>query len=272
MAGSDDEGTPRGVVFAATGARHRALAWRAARSVRAHHPGLPVDLFTDEIVEHAADGAFDRVVPLDDPWRRAKIDAMARTRFERTLFLDADVIVVAPVAELFEVLDRFDIAAVHDQEPNSPHAANSWRRPFPAAFPQYNTGVIAYRRSAPMLDLMARWSRAVRAEDHARDQPAFRELLWDSDLRVATLPSAYNFSQFADLALFRGDQIAPRILHDHARGAAEAGTSVGSEAEAVLSAMRGSDRFLARDSGRTPAPPSRMRKRLLQARMLLSRR
>ena len=80
-------------------------------------------------------------------WFRSRIDAMARTRFERTLHLDADVLAVADLRDVFEVLDRFDIALAHDQRRNSPAANATWRRPLPNAFPQFNGGVIAYRRT-----------------------------------------------------------------------------------------------------------------------------
>ena len=39
---------------------------------------------------------------------------MAETRFERTLFLDADTRVMAPLGDLFDVLKRFDCAMAHD--------------------------------------------------------------------------------------------------------------------------------------------------------------
>ena len=117
-----------GVLFVATGAGYRRLAARAAASVARVSPGLPIDLATDEPVEP---GDFATVTLLDDPWFRSRIDAMAATRFERTLHLDADVLAVADLRDVFEVLDRFDIALAHDQARNSPAANTVWRRPLP---------------------------------------------------------------------------------------------------------------------------------------------
>ena len=141
-----------GVLFVATGAGYRQLAARAAASVARVSPGLPIDLATDEPVEP---GDFATVTLLDDPWFRSRIDAMAATRFERTLHLDADVLAVADLRDVFEVLDRFDIALAHDQARNSPAANAVWRRPLPAAFPQFNGGVIAYRRTPEVLGFLA---------------------------------------------------------------------------------------------------------------------
>ena len=135
---------------------------RAAESVARVSPGLPIDLATDEPVEP---GVFAAVTVLDDPWFRSRIDAMAATRFERTLHLDADVLAVADLRDVFEVLDRFDVALAHDQARNSPAANAVWRRPLPAAFPQFNGGVIAYRRTPEVLDFLRPLGR-----DHARDR------------------------------------------------------------------------------------------------------
>ena len=133
-----------------------------------------------------------RVHLLETVWFRSRIDAMARTRFERTLHLDADVLAVADLRDVFEVLDRFDIALAHDQWRNSPAANAQWRRPLPNAFPQFNGGVIAYRRTPEVLAFLAAWADALRASGLKRDQPVLRELLWESDLRIATLPPEYN--------------------------------------------------------------------------------
>ena len=167
-----------GVLFVATGAGYRQLAARAAASVARVSPGLPIDLATDEPVEP---GDFATVTLLDDPWFRSRIDAMAATRFERTLHLDADVLAVADLRDVFEVLDRFDIALAHDQARNSPAANAVWRRPLPAAFPQFNGGVIAYRRTPEVLGFLRRWAEAMRAPGMRKDQPSLRELLWESE-------------------------------------------------------------------------------------------
>lgn len=254
----------QGVLFAATGAGYRGLARRAAESVKRHAPDLAVDLFTDEPVEA---GVFDRVVTLDNPWFRSRIDAMARTRFERTLHLDADVLAVADVRDVFDVLDRFDVALAHDQLRNSPSATTFWRRPLPNAFPQFNGGVIAYRRAPPVLAFLREWAEVMRTSGLKRDQPALRELLWLSDLRIATLPEEYNLLDFREIASWSAGKAAPRILHHYdlhkhftgrRREIADVSDLVGPMIAARLPLLIEADASLARLAGRAPRKPSRL--------------
>ena len=134
-----------GVILVATGAeKYVALAARAAASVKRACPGLAVDLFTDQACELPG---FDRVHRLENPWFRSKIDGLIASRFERTLYMDADILALADFRDVFEVLDRFDIALAQDWFRNSALHHSFWRKPLPAAFPQFNGGLIALRRT-----------------------------------------------------------------------------------------------------------------------------
>ncbi|HRO11160.1 putative nucleotide-diphospho-sugar transferase [Amaricoccus sp.] len=240
-----------GVLFVATGAGYRELAARAAASVARVSPGLPIDLFTDAPF---ADPAFAEVHLLEKVWFRSRIDAMARTRFERTLHLDADVLAVADLRDVFELLDRFDVALAHDQRRNSPAANAVWRRPLPGAFPQFNGGVIAYRRTPEVLAFLAAWAEALRASGLKRDQPVLRELLWESDLRIATLPPEYNLLDKGAVARWDRFQTAPRLVHHYRfhkhftggrREVATLGDLLGPMAAARLPMILAADRPLA---------------------------
>ena len=268
----NDMAPPRGFLFAATGRFFFDSARIAAETVRRLHPGIPIDIFTDIDEPHPC---FDRVVLFEEVWHRSKIDAMIASRFERTLFLDADVFVVADVRDVFDLLERFDLALAQDQEQNSAHARATWRRPMPAAFPQYNSGVFAYRKTEAVRRLLTDWRAIVRAAGGGRDQPSLRELLWESDLRIATLPPEYNYASFTNLALFRQDQIAPRIIHNYrfkagrAAPAARVATVLGPAKSGILSAMLAADRYLAETDGRSPRTTAGRRKRWLQVRALI---
>jgi hypothetical protein len=245
------------VIFAATGAGYRRLAMRAAATVRQHCPELPIDLYTD--VQEGAE-VFDRVEVLADPWHRSKIDAMAMSRFERTLMLDADLVVLADIRDVFDLLDRFEIALAHDPNRNKPMAVEVWRTPVPAAFPQFNSGVVAFQGSERVRNFLRAWSRAVRDESMRRDQPALRELLWESDLRIATLPEEYNLVNVGALRTWKRSQTAPRIIHHYrfhegfTKGRREVATLadlVGPMTAARLPLMLAGDRTLAARAGRS---------------------
>lgn len=202
---------PAGVIYAASGPeRYAMLAARSAASFKRYNPGIPVDLYTDVPRDLPV---FDRVHVLEDAWFRSRIDAMRISRFERTLMLDSDTMVVADIADVFGVLDRFDIALAHDYRPNGTLGFRFFRKQLPAAFPQFNGGVIAIRKNARTERFLLDWAQAVREHDIGRDQPALRETLWDSDLRIATLPEAYNLVQVENIGSWTWSDLAPRIVH-----------------------------------------------------------
>ena len=209
-----------GVVFAATGEGFTRLAAEAARSLRATNPGIPIDLFTDGEV---ADPVFDQVHQLGRSWFRPKFEALRRSRFQRTICFDADVIVVADLRDVFEVLERFDFVAAHEQRRNTASAMRQLSRPMPAAFPQINSGVVGVRKSPEVEAFLESVERTIFEGKHSRDQYVLRELLFDSDLRLWVLPPEYNLMAVRQVEVQGSKFTAPRVLHlprlhDHFKG------------------------------------------------------
>lgn len=200
-----------GVIYVASGADYADLACASARSLRVQEPALPIDLFTDDPV---LEGIFDRIHPLTRPGPRAKLTAMQETRFERSLFLDADTLVVGPLGDLFDVLDRFDCAAAHDMRRASPLIREGGVAT-PYAFPQFNSGVLLYRRSRAMLALLAEWERQFHATGATRDQPILKDLLWSSDIRFYVLPPEFNLRRLTLLDAWEPLDMRPTIIHSH---------------------------------------------------------
>jgi hypothetical protein len=224
-------------------------------------PDVPIALFTDAArLGIPLNGVFDPVVELESVHRRSKVDCLMNSPFERTLFLDGDVSVLEDVSELFDLLERFDIAGlVHksgqgplerwgiganaltisetyfrSSEGDSPggrsyeqahiamahaHARNRaatravWTRALPDTFPQFNTGVVVFRRTPQTHTLLRAWSDSYQAAGFRKDQVTLRELLWASDLRLATLPPEYNIRYPKYLWLWGRREARPRICH-----------------------------------------------------------
>ncbi|WP_417525546.1 putative nucleotide-diphospho-sugar transferase [Marinovum sp.] len=204
------------MVFVATGAGYIACAEAAARSVRAHMPDLPIALFTDAgKLGHPVSAVFDPVIELASAHHRSKVDCLMKSPFEHTLFLDADIRVLEDVSELFELLERFDMAMAHAHARNRHATRAVWTRALPDAFPQFNTGVIVVRRNARTRALLQDWSDSYKAAGFRKDQVTLRELLWRSELRLATLPPEYNIRYPKTLWLWRKREARPRICHFH---------------------------------------------------------
>lgn len=251
-----------GIVYSATGPRAYAdLAARSARSVKRHNPDLQVDLYTD--VDHGHD-VFDRVHILSDPWARSRIDAMRISRFQRTLMLDCDTICMAPFPEVFDALDRFELAVAYDYRPNGTLSFTVWKTEVPIAMPQFNGGVIAVRKCDRTDAFLRDWAAAVKDHGIGRDQPSLRELLYTSDLRFLVLPEAYNLLQVSRLSVCMWSDLAPRIIHSphfhseferYARAPDPVLERVGLRNYWRLRQLRRSDKALARLEGRPPENP-----------------
>lgn len=202
-----------GVIYVATGEAYLELARASAESLKAQNPELPVDLFTD-LVQVA--GPFDRVHPVPRVHDRAKLDCLPLSRFERTLFLDCDTLVLRPFGDLFDVLDRFDCAVAHDVRRASALIREGQREATPYAFPQMNSGVFLYRKSAAMRDFMSDWAARFHASPEvARDQVILKDLLWASDVRFYVLPPEFNLRRVTMFDAWEPLDVLPTILHSH---------------------------------------------------------
>ncbi len=199
-----------GIVFGATGGLYRNLARRAARNVRQVMPQAAIDLYTDEPL---VDPVFDRVHLLDRSGPRPKMEALLRSRFRKTLWLDSDTVMLCDVSDLFDVLETADIVGAHEQFGSSPVAMRKVRRDIPPAFRQINSGVLGVRKSEATDAFLRRWQQDFVALKLQYDQPLLRELLYESDLRLVVLPAEYNQMFPPHIRVASALMMAPRILH-----------------------------------------------------------
>jgi hypothetical protein len=210
--------TTQGILYIATGEKYVRAAIRAAKTVRKHSPSLGIHLYTD--VQNYAGFRFeDSPFPftsagtIENPHRRSKVDYMSRTPFEHTLYLDTDTALNADISDMFRVLERFDIAIAHAMHRHSPNSLVPWRIELPEAFPQYNSGVVLYRKNTAVLQLFEDWGYHHKEAGHRHDQPTLRELLWLSDLRIATLPPEYNVRYLKYHFLWSKSEAVTKIFH-----------------------------------------------------------
>ena len=131
---------------------------------------------------------------------QSMIDFCKHEDFDRFLFLDTDAYVVTPKAlEVFDLLDRYDIAMSHA------HIRHSNKTPektfenmdplVPSCFPEFNTGVIVFKKNC--IDFLQEWLNLYMSSSiiQVHDQPSLRRIAYFTDLRIATLPEEYNFRE-----------------------------------------------------------------------------
>ena len=206
-----------GILYIATGEKYIRAAIHSAETVRKHCPGLPTHLYAgpqDQGLDfRRSPHPFTSVAAIEDPHRRSKVDYMSRTPFDRTLYLDTDTALNTDVRGAFQLLDRFDIALAHAHRRNSATRLKPWRIALPQAFPQYNAGVILYRRTPAVIAFLEDWRHCFHEAGFLQDQVTLRELLWRSDLRIATLPPEYNVRFIKYHFLWSKEEAASKIFH-----------------------------------------------------------
>lgn len=207
----------KGVLFVATGDKYVRSATRCARSIKKHSPDLPIHLFTDELnaarLEGSNDHPFSAIAVIPNPNRRSKVEYMSKTPFERTLFLDSDTDVVTDIREMFDLLDRFDIALAHAPKRNEHKNQVFWKVRLPSSFPQFNSGVVLYQKNDKVLQLLAKWQEDYINAGFKIDQITLREALWQSDVLLATLPPEYNVRYGKYKYVWNELEARPKIYH-----------------------------------------------------------
>jgi len=179
-----------GVLFVALGDSYLEEAQKAAASVKSHND-VSIAVITDC---SPSSSDFDQVITVDDTTGSfaTKVEFMAESPFDKTLYLDTDTHVRGDISELFSLLDQFDIAAKHKSGyyPTGPTEYPD----VPGSFPEYNTGVVAFRSTRWVDEFFESWKREYEkyVEKGGNDQPAFRKALYDSELRISTLKEEYH--------------------------------------------------------------------------------
>ncbi len=185
-------------VYVATGTAYLGEALRSATTLRALHPQHAIWLVTDH--PPSDPGPFTAIHRPAGPVEHGPIDKLLAFEIpaERIVFLDTDTHVLGDLRPIFELLDRFDFALVQDVNRGWNYTLDG----LAPAFTEFNTGVVAFRKSAAMATFFADWranfvrlrpTLEAQGQPSAADQPAFRYTLYRSALRVAPLPNEYHF-------------------------------------------------------------------------------
>lgn len=186
----------RGVIYIATGEDFVRESVSSAEQLKNVMPDIDVTLIADY---NPQSQYIDDVQIIPDPNYdfSDKISNLSNTPYENTLYLDSDIYLHKPIYEVFDVLDRFDMALSLDahQQPAIPdpnYGAPDIYGEFDPV-PEFNTGLIAYRDSEAVEDCLAVWQKSYDSENHWAGQPSYIPGFHESDVRVCPLPRRYNF-------------------------------------------------------------------------------
>lgn len=188
----------------------------SVESLKRVMPELEVTVFSQFPVNCADVDHVVKIEPSDDGFYD-KTRILAESPYEQTLFLDTDTFVLAPVPELFELLNQFDLAVTHEEYGNTDWSNRYPHADIPQCYPEFNTGVMVFRRSTAQARLFGQWLelyeqfRSDKPTLKIGDQPFFRVAMYFGAVRVATLTREYN-CKFRGQGYLNG---MVKVLHGH---------------------------------------------------------
>lgn len=203
-----------GIYYIASGEKYINEALDSIKRVREVMPYVMIALCSDSRIDEDID--INYFIKLESPQYNFadKVCNYLRTPFENTLFLDTDTYLVDSVESIFELLNRFDIAAPHAPIEEDDYVSIT------DAFPEMNSGVIAYKKNSSTECLFNLYKKhylySLKCEVEKcglvpPDQPSFRYALFNSNVELSFLPHEYNC--MVDYPSFLSNRV--HILHGH---------------------------------------------------------
>jgi len=185
------------------------LANRSACSLKKYMPDLPITLFTN--IKLNITYPFDNIVeipePVQDVWV-TKFDCLLKSPYEYTLHMDADTYVCDKLDEVFNSLDKFDLAATMSVSWNTRPLQN-----VPSCFPELAFGVFWYRKNSNVENFLKLTKFYLGKRLGGCDEPWVRLALYKSDVKFYVLPWEYNCLYTHPAYLF--DKV--KVFHGHSK-------------------------------------------------------
>jgi len=125
-----------------------------------------------------------------------KMQAMIDSQYDRNLYIGSDTLAVSPeVSRIFDLLDKFDVAVSHAPYRVFGRGKCQDLDNLPDVFPEFNGDLILFRNQKEVKDVIKQWRTMYidKVLEHPHDQGSLRYLMYNSKLRIATLPPEYNY-------------------------------------------------------------------------------
>lgn len=219
----------KGYLYIAYGEAFTKEALMSIESLR-RYTDLPIAIYTDqkEIAENKKEKLNITLIgEIVANHLRAKVDYMDQTPFLKTVFMDSDTVVIRNCDDMFELLERFDVAIVNDYARKRLKYSKVVPEygEIPYAFSEANSGVVAFNSSTRTQTFLKMWKEYFYKYYHQTngwDQVSFRISLWKSNVRIHHMPFEYNVRSAANREKqkrykheFGEDHMETRIIHIH---------------------------------------------------------
>lgn len=193
-----------GVVYVTYGGKAIKAARESIQSLRRFHSDLSVAVVSD--TDPTIQDTKFIYHPDEDPGARAaKLATYGLSPYERTLYLDADTVVVSSLGGGFNLLDRFDLVLATDltmaevgvlggEHTYSQQERETTRQELPTSrLTQCACGMVFFRKSPATKKFFKVWQTEWQRWKW-RDQGAFLRAIHKTPVRLLVLPVEWNVS------------------------------------------------------------------------------
>ncbi|MFD2550397.1 hypothetical protein ACFSQP_01085 [Bizionia sediminis] len=168
----------------------------------------PQNVFTSEL-----NNFFDIIIinnEIEKYTYLSKVLGLNKSPFEKTIFLDSDTFITDEISELFDLLDFVDIATTSEE---NLHTTEPFDFKYREIFPEFNSGVIVYRKNKSTQTLFIDWFNICQEYGIINDMPGLREAMlknFDS-IKYSILPQLYNTHGFKTMLILYNKV---KIIHE----------------------------------------------------------
>jgi hypothetical protein len=190
-----------GVVYVAFGAPYLAMAIVSLISLRVTNPSIPVCIVTNVVRQPPKKSWWQPEI--GDEWiyldklteenRNAKTNAYKLSPFDRTLYLDADTMVLTDISIVYLFLDYFDILLCSVYNPGKREKRRILGKKLRYTEDgHFNSGVFGFKRCDAAEEFFSLWNERYNKLGYRLDQPSLVEAYFLSRARLFPLPNRWN--------------------------------------------------------------------------------
>tara|TARA_B100002019_G_C21271853_1_gene602828 strand:+ start:2651 stop:3385 length:735 start_codon:yes stop_codon:yes gene_type:complete len=211
-----------GIIYIAFNDAFVKEAMLSAESVKRFRD-IPITLFTNQEVDCEY---IDNVSIIKPNHIRSKVDYITTSPYDKTLYLDSDTVIMRDISDMFEILDRFDVGAIHDyarKRQNYCHIEEY--NAIPYSFSEVNGGIMSFNNSERSQEFLKLWQKKYYQYQQATsgwDQVSLRIALWQSEVKIHHYPIEYNIRPSSirekvknNKSQLGSSHLEPRIYHMH---------------------------------------------------------
>ena len=190
---------------------HEALI--SVRSLKKHNNEQVCLVCTKDVFIEKLTTYFDIILfveEISDYSYFSKVIGLKHTPFEKTVFLDSDTFITDKIIELFDVLEFVDIATTAEEKS---HTTEPHDFKYRNVFPEFNSGVIVYRKNSVTNKLFTDWLLICQKYNILNDMPGLREAVLKNYnvLKYSILPQLYNAHGFKSMLILHNNI---KIIHE----------------------------------------------------------